>query len=68
MCKVYSKELKVIEDNISERFLSYENRRKFFIKNVNYNTCSGTAFIKPWRTGVKSQQLPGGKQNGQRFI
>ena len=52
-------------DNITHIFDS--NKNKMIIKNKNHNTVSGTAFIKPWRTGVKSQQLPGGKQNGQRF-
>jgi len=43
-------------------------KKSIIVKNKNHNTCTGTAFIKPWRTGVKSQQLPGGKQNGQRFL
>ena len=67
MCKVYSKELETSLE-MEERKTSVNFKRNVLaIKNRNYNTCSGTAFIKPWRTGVKSQQLPGGKQNGQRF-
>jgi len=47
MCKVYSKELKIMEEEYSEKPFSYNSKKKMIIKNTNHNTCSGTAFIKP---------------------
>ena len=68
MCKVYSKEINALSNVYARKSALHYEKDRIIIKNKNHNTCTGTAFIKPWRTGVKSQQLPGGKQNGQRFM
>ena len=48
MCKVYSKE-RVFFTELSVMGFHKQQKevRNIIIKNRNYNTCSGTAFIKP---------------------
>ena len=47
MCKVYSKEIELLSDMIMNKNVFQKDKRKIITKNRNFNTCTGTAFIKP---------------------
>lgn len=49
MCKIYSKELYGVfdEKKNKEKHKKIEKMLQKVVKNVNYNTTTGTAFIKP---------------------
>jgi len=47
MCKVYSKEIEQFLDMTMNKNIYQKEKRNSIVKNRNYNTCSGTAFIKP---------------------